>query len=132
MAPERPTGSAIVSDLVDLSRDLLLKEGQRFCNRAIDITRAARTIPIQKVSNRFYLRLFTMDKPGILSQISGVLGRFNISISSVLQLESHGADGSVPLVILTHKASEEDMSRAIAEIAGFPFIRDKVFRMRLF
>jgi homoserine dehydrogenase len=131
-AGERPTGSAIVSDLVDLSRDLLLKEGQRFCNRAIDITRAARTIPIQKVSNRFYLRLFTMDKPGILSQISGVLGRFNISISSVLQLESHGADGSVPLVILTHKASEEDMSRAIAEIAGFPFIRDKVFRMRLF
>jgi homoserine dehydrogenase len=131
-AGERPTGSAIVSDLVDLSRDLLLKEGQRFCNRAIDITRTARMIPIQKVSNRFYLRLFTMDKPGILSQISGVLGRFNISISSVLQLESHGADGSIPLVILTHKAGEEDMSRAIAEISSFPFIRDRVFRMRLF
>ena len=130
-AGERPTGSAVVSDLVDLSRDLLLKEGQRFCNRAIDITRAARTIPIERIQNRFYLRLFTLDEPGILSQISGSLGKFGISISSVMQLETHGADGSVPLVILTHQAMEADMNHALAEIGSYPFIRGKPFRMRV-
>ena len=131
-AGERPTASAIVSDLVDLSRDLLLKEGQRFCNRAIDVTRTLKTIPLAKINNRFYLRMFTLDKPGILSKISGTLGKFNISISSVIQLETHGVKDYVPLVILTHEASEADMHKALAEISDYPFIKGKVLRMRLF
>jgi len=130
-AGERPTASAVVSDLVDLSRDLLLKEGQRFCNRAIDITRVAKKVPLETIRNRFYLRLFTLDQPGILSKISGTLGNSGISISSVMQLETHGADGSVPLVILTHEASESDMNEALSEINSYPFVKGEAFRMRV-
>ncbi|MGE5558605.1 MAG: homoserine dehydrogenase [Bacillota bacterium] len=131
-AGSRPTGSAIVSDLVDLSRDLQLKEGQRFCNRAIDIDRVAKIMPMDEICNRYYLRMFTLDRPGILSKISGSLGRCNISISSVIQPETRGMEDFVPLVILTHRAREADMKKALAEISKHDYIKGKILRMRLF
>ncbi|MGE5606448.1 MAG: homoserine dehydrogenase, partial [Bacteroidota bacterium] len=54
-AGERPTGSAIVSDIVDLSRDLLLKEGEQYCNRPIDPERGVKIVPLSEIKNRFYL-----------------------------------------------------------------------------
>lgn len=131
-AGQLPTASAIVSDLVDLSRDLTLREGHRFCNRTIDPSSAATVMPIGEITNRFYLRMHTKDAPGILSEISGVLGSERISISSVVQLEAHRVGDLVPLVILTHEAPESAMERALARIGQFPFVRDKVMRIRLF
>lgn len=131
-AGERPTGSAIVSDIVDLSRDLLLKEGERVSNPPIDPERQMELAPINKIRNRFYLRFFTYDKPGVLSKISGVLGEKGISISSMVQLETHEKDNYVPIVLLTHKASEEAMEEALREIGKFDFVRDNYLRLRLF
>jgi homoserine dehydrogenase len=131
-AGERPTASAIVGDIVDLSRDLLLKEGEQFCNRTINPHRDVKTLPIEKIRNRFYLRLYTQDVPGIFSKISGVLGDNNISISSVVQLETHGKDNYVPIVILTHEASENDMNQALQQLGKFDFVRENYLRLRLF
>ena len=131
-AGERPTASAIVGDIVDLSRDLLLKEGEQFCNRTINPDHAVKTLPIEKIHNRFYLRLYTQDVPGIFSKISGVLGDNGISISSVVQLETHGKENYVPIVILTHEASEFDMNRALEQIGKFDFVRENYLRLRLF
>jgi homoserine dehydrogenase len=131
-AGERPTASAIVGDIVDLSRDLLLKEGEQFCNRTINPNHEVKTVPIQKIRNRFYLRFSTLDAPGVLSKISGVLGENGISISSMVQLEAHGKDNYIPIVLLTHEASEESMERALQKIGKFDFIKDKYLRLRLF
>lgn len=131
-AGERPTGSAIVSDIVDLSRDLLLKEGEQVCNRVIDPEQSVKVVPISEIYNRFYLRFFTFDKPGVLSKIAGVLGENNISISSMVQLETQGKDNYVPIVLLTHEASEAAMEKALQEIGKFDFVKENYLRLRLF
>lgn len=131
-AGERPTGSAIVSDIVDLSRDLLLKDGERFCNRPIDPERSVRIVPLSEIKNRFYLRFFTLDKPGVLSKISGVLGEKEISIASMVQLETHEKDNYVPIVLLTHEASEQAMAEALREIGKFNFVKENYLKLRLF
>ena len=131
-AGERPTASAIVSDIVDLSRDLLLKEGEQFCNRTINTANIIKTVPIAAINNRYYLRFSTLDAPGILSKISGALGEKGISISSMVQLETHGKENYVPIVLLTHEASEQAMSEALAEIGKFDFVKDNCLRLRLF
>jgi homoserine dehydrogenase len=131
-AGERPTASAIISDIVDLSRDLLLKEGEQFCNRTINPEQETRILPVEQIRNRFYLRFFTLDAPGVLSKIAGVLGENQISISSMVQLETHGKDNCVPIVLLTHEASEQAMKNALETIGRFDFIQGKILRLRLF
>lgn len=131
-AGERPTASAIVGDIVDLSRDLRLKEGEQFCNRPINPDQIIRTVPVQAIRNRFYLRFFTLDAPGILSKISGALGEEGISIASMVQLETHGKENYVPIVLLTHEATELAMERALERIARFDFVKENYLRLRLF
>ncbi len=131
-AGERPTASAIVSDIVDLSRDLLLQEGEKYCNRAISLTQSVRFIPIEDVKSRFYLRFMTMDKPGVLSMISGVLADYGISISSMVQLESHEKDNYIPIVLLTHEALEKSMEQALKKIIEFDFVKEDYLRLRIF
>ncbi|HEY8464828.1 MAG TPA: homoserine dehydrogenase [Bacillota bacterium] len=132
-AGERPTASAIVSDILDLSRDLRL--GEHCCDRSSQAINPEKTIPIVPVNsirNRFYLRFFTLDEPGILSKISGTLGEHGISIASMVQLETHETDHYVPIVLLTHEASEEAMNRALIEISKFDFVKENYLKLRLF
>ena len=131
-AGERPTASAIISDIVDLSRDLLLQEGEKYCNRAISLTQNVQLIPIEDVTSRFYLRFMTKDIPGVLSMISGVLAENGISISSMVQLESHEKDNYVPIVLLTHEALEKSMERALQKIVKFDFVKEDYLRLRIF
>ncbi len=131
-AGERPTGSAIVGDIVDLSQDLLLKEGEQSSKRTINPDVQVKTIPISQVKNRFYLRFFTLDAPGILSKISGILGDCGISISSMVQLEAHEKENYVPIVLITHEASEASMEKALQEIRKFDFVKENFLRLRVF
>ena len=131
-AGEKPTASAIVGDIVDISRDLLLREGAKYPNRAIILTESINLVPINDVKNRFYLRFLTKDMPGVLSDISGVLGDHEISISSMVQPETEGKDGFVPIVLLTHEALESQMEQAIQKILKFDFVNKDFLRMRVF
>ena len=67
------------------------------------------------ITSCYYLRFSAMDKPGVLSRISGVLGKNNISISSVIQ-KGRGAAEAVPLVMMSHEAVELDVRKALDEI----------------
>ncbi len=129
-AGQTPTASAIVSDLVDLAR--LWPAEKPVSVSPINPEKDVALFSLEEITNRFYLRLFTLDQPGILAQIAGVLGRYAISISSVVQLETHGEDNYVPIVLLTHEASEKAMSKAIMAIKEFPFVRPDILRLRLF
>lgn len=131
-AGERPTASAIVGDIVDLSRDLLLEENLRLSSHAINPEREIKVVPVNSIRNRFYLRFFTLDEPGILAKIAGVLGQYGISIASMVQLETHETDHYVPLVLLTHEASEEAMNQALDVISKFDFVRENYLKLRLF
>ncbi len=131
-AGQLPTASAIVSDLVDLSRNFIQQGMDRSFTRTINPEKGIELFSLGEISNRYYLRLFTLDQPGILSKISGILGKYQVSISSMVQLETHGEKNYVPIVLLTHEAPEKAMFKALSEISKFDFVRPDILRLRLF
>ncbi len=131
-AGQHPTASAVISDMVDLSRDLRSNKREDFSSYIVPVDQEATLVPLENIQNRFYLRLYTYDGPGILAQISGILGDEGVSISSVMQLETHEKDNYVPVVILTHEAKENDMKNAIDKMNNLPFIRDELLSIRLY
>jgi homoserine dehydrogenase len=80
--------------------------------------------------SRYYLRFSAKDRPGVLSQISGILGKFNISIASVIQ-RGQQVDGAVPIFMLIHKAREESVANALQEIDALPVALDKTMLIRM-
>jgi homoserine dehydrogenase len=114
-AGDMPTGSAVVSDIVDIGRDILAG-----CNNRSPVTafRTRSPLPVRKmddITSCYYLRFSAIDKPGVLSRITGVLGKNNISISSMIQ-KGRKVDEAVPVVMMTHDAVERVVSKALAEI----------------
>ncbi len=114
-AGDMPTGSAVVSDIMDIGRDLVSGCAGRM---PVAGFRERETLKIRKmddITSCYYLRFTAMDKPGVLSRISGVLGKNNISIESVIQ-KGRGAAEAVPLVMMSHEAVERNVRSALAEI----------------
>lgn len=111
------TASAVLGDVMAIGRDILSGGKLRspsmgFCADQID------DLPIKAMSDiisHYYLRFTTVDAPGVLAQIAGVLGKHDISIQSMLQPERHEAD-AVPIVMMTHEAHESDVTSALTEI----------------
>ncbi|HDM77936.1 MAG TPA: ACT domain-containing protein, partial [Deltaproteobacteria bacterium] len=71
--------------------------------------------PISEIETRYYFRFEAIDRPGVLSKISGILGKNNISISAVIQ-KGRQVAGSVPIVMITHSALEKNVKNALQEI----------------
>jgi homoserine dehydrogenase len=71
--------------------------------------------PMDRIRSRYYLRVMALDKPGVLSMVSGVLGENQISIASVIQ-KGRAEQAAVPVVMLTHEAMEGDMQKALKRI----------------
>ncbi|MBI3810092.1 MAG: homoserine dehydrogenase, partial [Nitrospirae bacterium] len=105
-----PTASAVVSDVIDMARNILTVSVWRVpsCAFQADQRRPLRIRPIDEVGSLYYLRFMVLDKPGVLSQLSGVLGKHEISISSVLQRGRKDGQ-TVPVVMTTHLAVERNM-----------------------
>ncbi|MBW1981030.1 MAG: homoserine dehydrogenase [Deltaproteobacteria bacterium] len=112
-----PTGSAVVSDLVDVSRSLLAGGTVRLPPLSCDNNTAQPRVlkPMEELVINYYFRFSAVDRPGVLSKIAGILGKHDISIASVIQ-KGRRAKGSVPLVMMTHEAREKDVRLALAEI----------------
>jgi len=116
-AGEFPTASAVIADIVEISRDILTKAKSRvpLLSFQFDCIEEKKIRKIIKVRSRFYFRFSVIDKPGVLSRISGILGENNISIASVIQKERKEGE-EVSVVMMTHEALEEDVGRALAMI----------------
>ncbi len=125
------TASAVVGDLMDISRNILVGVGQRVSARGFqDINIADLPIkPIGESVSRYYLRFSAVDKPGVLAAIAGALGRYNISIESMIQTGRSG--DYVPIVFITHEAVESDIQSALAEIDGLDMIKEKSCLIRI-
>jgi homoserine dehydrogenase len=114
-----PTASAVVGDLVDLARNILSGTSGRVPTLAFqpDKIRAIPIMPIDRISSHYYFRFSVLDRPGVLSAVSGILGRHGISLQSVHQ-KGRKADGGVPVVMLSHRAREADVQKALREIGA--------------
>jgi homoserine dehydrogenase len=127
-----PTGSAVVSDIADIARNIIKKSPQRIpplgCSEGC--IKDAKVKDISETVNHYYIRFSAMDKPGVLSKISGILGENNISISSMIQ-KGRQVGGSVPIVMMTHEAKEKDVRKALDEIDRLPVVHEKTVFIRI-
>jgi len=126
-----PTASAVVGDLMDISRNILVGVGQRVAARGFQ-DKSIADLPIKPIGecvSRYYLRFSAVDKPGVLAAIAGALGKCNISIESMIQTGRSG--DYVPIVIITHEAAERDIHAALAEIDALEMIRESSKLIRI-
>lgn len=127
-AGPHPTASAVVSDLIDLAKGhsspTLAGEGCTARSKPLRIK------GISSILSRYYLRFHVIDKPGVLSKISAVLGGHRISISDVIQKERK-AGSVVPLILLTHDAPERELRIAIGGIDRLNILRGKTQVIRI-
>ena len=127
-----PTASAVVGDLVDIGRNLLTGSTGRIPLLAYQMQNIRRlpVLPISKITTHYYLRFAALDRPGVLSKITGILGKHDISIKSAYQ-KGRKTNGSVPLVMLTHSAREVDVARALNEIESLDVVSDRPVLIRI-
>lgn len=124
-----PTGSAVVSDIVDIARNIQ----KNAIGRVPTIPKIFRDTRIKKIDDvisKYYFRFSALDRPGVLSKISGILGNYNISIASVIQ-KGRKIGEAVPLVVLTHEAKEKDVRQAVNEIDQLSVVMDKTVFIRV-
>jgi homoserine dehydrogenase len=131
-AGEEPTASAVVADLVDVTRLLTADPEHRVPHLAFQPDAMSDTpiLSIDDVITSYYLRLTVADQPGVLADIARVFSDRGISIGSMIQQPSD-LDASADLVFLTHEALERDVNAAIAQIEALPFVRSSVTRLRM-
>ncbi len=127
-----PTASAVVADVVDLARNLLSGTTARIplLGYQMEDIRKIPILPIAEIFTHYYFRFSALDRPGVLSNISGILGKYDISIKVVLQ-KGRKTNGSVPVVMLTHLAKEADVKKAISEIELLDVVSDRPVLIRI-
>jgi len=113
-----PTASAVLSDIADIARNIISGTKKRVpvLGYPEDNIKPIPILPMSELYTRYYLRFEAQDHPGVLSQISGVLGENNISIKSVHQ-KGRKSNGKVPVVMITHMAKEAWIQRALKQIS---------------
>ena len=127
-----PTASAVVSDIVDIARNILSGTVRRVppLSYQRDSIRRIPVLPIDDLLTHYYFRFAALDRPGVLSTISGILGKYDISLQSVHQ-KGRKTNGSVPLVMLSHRAKEADVNQALAEIRNLNVVSDEPVLIRI-
>jgi homoserine dehydrogenase len=129
----QPTASAVVADLVDITRLITADPEHRVPHLAFqpDQLSATPILGIEDVETSYYLRMRVADKPGVLADITRLLARSRISIDAMVQKEPGEGERRVDIVMLTHRALEKDVNRAMAAIEKLPTVLGRVTRIRL-
>lgn len=123
------TASAVLSDLADAALDLTLGTKQRV-PAFVQHEEAGKVVPIDEVISRYYVRLEVIDQPGVLGQIASILGRAQISISSVIQPEEHKG-ATVPVIMMMHEARNAAMIKALERISNLRVVKAKPVMIRV-
>jgi homoserine dehydrogenase len=131
-AGAEPTASAVVADLVDITRLATADPDHRVPHLAFqpDELRNTPILPMEQVVTSFYLRLRVADQAGVLSRITTILAEHDISIDAVLQRESAEGEKQTDLIILTHDTSEGSMNAALAKMQALPTVLAPIVRIR--
>ncbi|HNT40301.1 MAG TPA: homoserine dehydrogenase [Rubrivivax sp.] len=131
-AGSEPTASAVIADLVDITRLHTADPDHRVPHLAFQPGALADTpiLPIEDVVTSFYLRLVVADEAGVLARITGILAEHDISIDAVLQRESAEGEDQTDLIILTHDTVEGRMDKALALMQALPTVLAPIVRIR--
>jgi homoserine dehydrogenase len=134
-AGSEPTASAVVADLVDVTRLHTADPNHRVPHLAFQPDRLATTpiLPIEKVSTSFYLRLQVADQAGVLARLTGILAERGISIDALLQRPADPDEQGktkTDVIIMTHETIEGEMNQAIAQMQSLPTVLAPIVRIR--
>lgn len=135
-AGSEPTGSAVIADLVDITRLHTADAAQRVPHLAFQPHSMSDTpiLPMGEVVTSYYLRLRVADEAGVLAKVTGILAEAGISIDAVLQREADEISGEAgtqtDVIILTHDCAEAKMNAAIAQMQALPTVLAPITRIR--
>jgi homoserine dehydrogenase len=132
-AGAQPTASAVVADLVDVTRLITADPEQRVPHLAFQPDRLSSdpVLPIGEVETSYYLRMRVLDRPGVLADITRILADSAISIEAMVQKEPSEGESRVDIVMLTHLALEKNVDQAMAKIERLSSVEGRVTRIRL-
>jgi homoserine dehydrogenase len=132
-AGAEPTASAVVADLVDVTRMHTADPEHRVPHLAFQPDRLSDTpiLPMDEVETSYYLRMRVKDQPGVLADITRILADGAISIDAMVQKEPSEGEDQVDIIMLTHLIVEKNVNAAIARIEALPVVMGKVTRIRL-
>jgi homoserine dehydrogenase len=132
-AGAEPTASAVIADLVDITRLATADPEHRVPYLAFQSNEMADTpiLPMSEVTTSYYLRMRVADKPGVLADVTRILADASISIDAMLQKEAGEGETQTDLIILTHETQEKHIDRAIAAIQQLTTVAGKVHLIRL-
>jgi homoserine dehydrogenase len=132
-AGSQPTASAVVADLVDVTRLITADPEHRVPHLAFqpDQLSGDPILPIGEVETSYYLRMRVKDRPGVLADVTRILADSRISIDAMVQKEPGEGESRVDIVMLTHRAIEKNVNAAMAKIEKLPTVVGKVTRIRL-
>ncbi|RYX89780.1 MAG: homoserine dehydrogenase [Comamonadaceae bacterium] len=135
-AGSEPTASAVIADLVDITRLHTADAAQRVPHLAFqpDAMSDAPILPMEDIVTAYYLRMRVADEAGVLAKVTGILAASNISIDAVLQREADDVGGAetnqTDLIILTHETREGTMNQALAQMQALPTVVAPITRIR--
>ena len=132
-AGAEPTASAVVADIVDVVRALTTDPENRVPHLAFqhDALSDINILPIEEIETAYYLRMHAIDRPGVVADITKILGDSKISIEAILQKEPEGNASCIPVIFLTQCIKEREMNGAITKIEKLDAIDGKVTRIRM-
>ena len=132
-AGAEPTASAVIADIVDVTRTHSADALQRVPHLAFQPDQLVDLpiLPISEISSAYYLRLRALDKAGVLADVTRILGDRDISIDAMIQKEPQEGEDQADIIILTHVTVEKNMDAAIAAIEGLSAIVGKVTRLHM-
>ena len=132
-AGAEPTASAVVADIVDVVRALTTDPENRVPHLAFqhDALSDINILPIEEIETAYYLRMHAIDRPGVVADITKILGDSKISIEAILQKEPEGNESCIPVIFLTQCIKEREMNGAITKIEKLDAIDGKVTRIRM-
>jgi len=125
------TGSAIIADLVDVTRTLTTDPGNRVPHLAFQALADLPIVPIEEIETSYYLRISANDTLGVLAYITSILSEQNINIEAIIQKEPIEGTEEVTIVILTYKVIEKNLNQAIETIEKLDAIKGQVTRIRV-
>ena len=132
-AGSEPTASAVVADIVDVVRALTTDPENRVPHLAFqpDALSDINILPIEEIETAYYLRMYAIDKPGVVADVTKILGDSDISIEAILQKEPVGNASCIPVIFLTQCVREKEMNGAITQIEKLDALDGKVMRIRM-
>ncbi len=130
-AGDEPTASAVVADIIDVARALTADPNNRVPHLAFqpDLLADTPILPMSNIQTAFYLRICAEDKPGVLAEMTKILGDRNISIEAIIQKEPN--DDKATIIMLTHIVREGDMDDAIETLEALDIVCGKITRIRV-